>query len=402
MIILLSILASAVLLVLSIKINKKGKKVANIFSNVLLLFSGVFISFASIESILWMAEKYAPQSLPPSPPYFTKYKASPFVLVKNSILYMAPSNGFYSTFGLSYKTNGMGFREKEFNPKKNKNVFRILVFGDSVTFGVAVADEHRYTFILENMLNRHLATLKSRVFSKVEVLNFGVPGYATDQERDLIKGILSVVECDLALIGFFHNDIKITTQSTLGAYSMKDLNTGDYLFMNIPALSNPSRNLKTLSKLSSPQLLIEQNWYEELQIYKFLKDRTNLFLTNKMPNPKIWKYVRNEFIEIKNLAQRHKLPSPIVALLPQGFVEPRKNNFKSPTGGLARINRILKLVEEDLKKIGIQTVNPMPLFKEHSNMSMAVSEWENHPNYLAHYLYARAIYEQMLKNDFFG
>ena len=80
-------------------------------------------------------------------------------MIENSILYTALPKNKFRTFGLPYDTNWMGFREKNFKAKKPKDVFRILVFGDSVTFGRALATQQRYTFILEKLLNIHLAKI---------------------------------------------------------------------------------------------------------------------------------------------------------------------------------------------------------------------------------------------------
>ena len=117
------------------------------------------------------------------------------MLLDGSILYTGLANREFLTFGYKLRNNRWGFREREFTPKKDKRKFRILVFGDSFTFGVGIDDNHRYSNSLEEMLK--INNINS------EVLNFGMGGYSTDQEHDLMKMILENVECDLVIIGFW-------------------------------------------------------------------------------------------------------------------------------------------------------------------------------------------------------
>jgi hypothetical protein len=396
----ISFLIISILLFAAIKLrNTEGK--FTLVSNFLLILSSLIFSLILAEGLLGLVVgKTSNPDHPTSPPYFTQYQPSTFFMIENSILYTALPKKSYRTFGLPYDTNWMGFREKEFEAKKPKDVFRILVFGDSVTFGAAVATQQRYTFILEKLLNIHLTKINHTAIKEVEVLNFGIPGYATDQIHDLIKGQLELLECDLVLVGFFHNDLTITTQDTLESYAMQDSKNKGKIFVKIPPLSNPKRNLKTIPKSMPVEFLKTSSGYEKFNLYKFLKNRTNLFLSDENTNSKLWDYVINEFLGIKSITKNHKLPDPYILLLPSGHVDPDKNNFANPSGELAERIQTLTIAEKKLQKSGMPTINPLPLFKDHSFMSMAVSEWDTHPNYLAHYLYAQAIFDHLIKDDF--
>ena len=54
---------------------------------------------------------------------------------------------------VSIRTNTKGLRDREYNSKKPKNTFRILVLGDSFTFGSCVEENETYPKVLENFLN---------------------------------------------------------------------------------------------------------------------------------------------------------------------------------------------------------------------------------------------------------
>lgn len=68
-----------------------------------------------------------------------------------------------------YTINGKGLRDREYSYQKPTGVRRVLVFGDSFTFGSGVTQDQCFTEIAETALNG------------VEILNMGVPGYGLDQ-----------------------------------------------------------------------------------------------------------------------------------------------------------------------------------------------------------------------------
>ncbi len=77
-------------------------------------------------------------------------------------------------------TNSSGFRGPEFAPP-DPSAFRVLVLGDSVSFGFGVGDDEAWPAILLAMLER---AAEGRA---VQVRNLGVPGYTTSQGRLLFE-----------------------------------------------------------------------------------------------------------------------------------------------------------------------------------------------------------------------
>ncbi len=94
-------------------------------------------------------------------------------------------------------TNSMGFRDREFGPPE-PGVFRILVLGDSVTFGHGVPGNATFA--------RRLEVLLSTRERRVDVLNAGVPGWSTRQERIFYERHGEELAPDLVLVGFVLND----------------------------------------------------------------------------------------------------------------------------------------------------------------------------------------------------
>ena len=62
------------------------------------------------------------------------------------------------------------------NQPNQKNVFRILILGDSLTEGYGVPEEHAYPTLLEEKLNQELAEDHNTTF---EVINAGISGSTT-------------------------------------------------------------------------------------------------------------------------------------------------------------------------------------------------------------------------------
>jgi lysophospholipase L1-like esterase len=102
------------------------------------------------------------------------------------------------------KINSLGFRDREFSAKKPEDVYRILVVGDSATFGWDQAVGDTYPKVLERLLNSTDGTAPH-----YEVLNLGVVGYDAEQEMELIKTRALNFQPDLILIGFAPNDSAI-------------------------------------------------------------------------------------------------------------------------------------------------------------------------------------------------
>jgi lysophospholipase L1-like esterase len=122
--------------------------------------------------------------------------ASPFLVFrfKNNI----SDNSYDSNFS----TNSFGFRGKEFEIVKPKDVFRIIAIGDSCTFGFGASDdEHTYPYLLEAKLN---SMYKNK---KIEVINAGVPSYKSLQSLIWLVTELMGLNPDMLIVQLGWNDI---------------------------------------------------------------------------------------------------------------------------------------------------------------------------------------------------
>jgi hypothetical protein len=104
--------------------------------------------------------------------------------------------------GVPVHTNSLGLRDdREYALPKTPATFRILVLGDSVTFGHGSVAEHSYPRLLEGLLRAWRPEIDWQVW------NAAVPGYNTSQELAQLLELGPITRPDLVVVGFYDNDI---------------------------------------------------------------------------------------------------------------------------------------------------------------------------------------------------
>jgi lysophospholipase L1-like esterase len=111
--------------------------------------------------------------------------------------------GLAGTFrGQAVRTDRHGLRGgRDATPEKPAGTFRIAFLGDSNTFGWGVGEGETYADVLQKTLDDSQAPGR-----RVEVLNFGVPGYNTTMEVATCEHKALAFAPDLAVIHFIGND----------------------------------------------------------------------------------------------------------------------------------------------------------------------------------------------------
>ena len=94
-------------------------------------------------------------------------------------------------FDVLVRTNSRGFRGGEWCFDSS---FRILVLGDSFTFGYGVDEDDIYTAIIERSLRS--------TGCPVMIYNAGVPGYGTIQEYSLLRELHEIVRPDMVILSY--------------------------------------------------------------------------------------------------------------------------------------------------------------------------------------------------------
>jgi lysophospholipase L1-like esterase len=132
------------------------------------------------------------------------------------------------------RTNSRGLRGEEIPYKRTPGRKRILVLGDSVTFGYGLEEENSYPSLLGE-----------RLAGGAEVLNAGVVGYGLDQQHLWFKREGVRYRPDVVVVGFSAGDIYDSTCSLrFGSYKpFFRFAAGRLLLMNSPVREKVSINI---------------------------------------------------------------------------------------------------------------------------------------------------------------
>jgi len=242
------------------------------------------------------------------------------------------------------KINSLGLRNEEVLINK-KNNYRILLLGDSITFGFGVDLKQTFSKILQSRF-------KNEKQQNVEVINAGVGNYNTAQELAFYEENLMPLKPDEIILCFFINDLE-----NIQHYTNNDLTRHSMVFALLSALW---RN-------ALPYFRKNQNY---LSYYQSLYSQKNLDQWESLM-AKFKKEVDHHNIEFKVL-----LIPEIHQLKPYPFT------------------REYSLIENRLRDLHINFVNALSWFD--SNRSVRdywVAKDDTHPNERGHEVLARALWE---------
>lgn len=165
-----------------------------------------------------------------------------------------------------YSINSKGIRDREFEIPKPDGVFRIIVLGDSVTFGTEYPVEMTYPKILERLLN---AESGSKL--RYEVLNAGVCSYNAVQKFILLKNKLLDYQPDMVIMQFLNDDYYRNAVFLPGNKNLNKKNgfisMGEYFSSNFPQLfALPYPIDRLLMKHMSFYRVMNKRLYDSLSI----------------------------------------------------------------------------------------------------------------------------------------
>lgn len=105
-----------------------------------------------------------------------------------------------SRLDIEMRINSLGFRDKELPSRKSPEEFRVLVLGDSITWGDYLPAEAVYVERAERLLN---SWTNGR---PVELINAGVGDIGIREELQILKESGLATQPDLLVVSFYLND----------------------------------------------------------------------------------------------------------------------------------------------------------------------------------------------------
>lgn len=109
-----------------------------------------------------------------------------------------PGIKFFWPDYIYYKTNSLGFLDREFLSHKNTNVYRILSIGGSYTAGAGLPRNKAYSHIIEQQLMKRLSGTQ-----QVEVYNLGMCGATTKDEITRIINYGEKLKADMVIFTYY-------------------------------------------------------------------------------------------------------------------------------------------------------------------------------------------------------
>jgi lysophospholipase L1-like esterase len=314
----------------------------------LIVCASTAIALLLAEGALRVADHFHPLVSPaPEPILYTRTPAG------NPAMRQSPE--------LPYRIGNLGFRGPDVEIPKPPGRFRILVLGDSLTFGQGVAEERIYPRLLESILHEATDGMD------IEVVNLGVPGVGLVEVISLMQEMVPRLEADLVVWGFCINDLDLPLRGS--RHAAPPTPPGGPILWRLARRAG--RRQPTLVDAS--------------------RDSFD-------PAGAPWGYFRQGMAEAEKLSRESTGLPPVFLFLLQGSWEGDENRFAAPEAPwLVEMLAIQAQVDEAAEQAGWTVGESLELFREHADgRRLAVSRWDGHPNPVAHRLYAEALAESIL------
>ena len=298
-----------------------------------------------------------------------------------------PQNGWIGnelyTWGHLVKNNRYGFRERNFDSPKPAGIYRIMVLGDSLTWGAGLAPEERYTAIAEHLLNE---TFNDRKF---EILNFGISGGPTIRERDILQKYKDIVDPDLIVVGFCLNDPQPRHQN----YSVERENlekSAKGVFV--------AQMQAFLRDIGLPYVAerLGQAFYNSAMESGVIPDFVTALQRTYEPLSDEWLDFVQALRDIKNISDELHLPRPIFISLNKGI---HSSDYENPVeGGLVPYLAWYHQAEKAAEDVGFLTYNhEYEIPRQIDNESLWVNKWDGHPSASLHRVYGEKLHRKVIE-----
>lgn len=289
---------------------------------------------------------------------FTNYEHTPPALFRPSDI-----TGYELIPNSAPNINSLGMLDKEYAIKKPRDVYRILVLGDSITY------PNLYPAILEDKLNN--SGIKNLHF---EVLNCGLPGIGIRQYADYLihKGL--IFEPDMVLVGFCISDFE--------PWSPIVYRDG----RNLVEYSNPCPTISR--KFINKTLFRYSNLYRTL----LMRLEAKLYSKNKSNFSDYWK---EEGMYYAQLIEKNTFRNDTALMC---VIFPYLKPFEKYTDFEQADYRNMK---EVLQSLDIDYLDLRQTFAKFDSMNLRMHEVDFvHPNLKGHEIAAEEVYNYLMETYF--
>lgn len=260
--------------------------------------------------------------------------------------------------GVEVRVNSAGMRDDEVLAGDDPDRVRIVVLGDSTTFGFGVENDETYSAVLEGFLNE-----RGRDGLAYEVLNMGVSGYSTLNEAVVLESKALDFEPDLVVVGYNLNDPDVEL-------------------------------LQPLQRAFS-----DQAWWERTHVWQKLVQADFARRVRELgggdrlkfahaPGEANWRSVLEGFERMAAVGRRESLPI-LVVIWPSGIASESWESYR-----YAPLHEQVSAAAEDA---GLEVMDLWPVFSDLDAKGLPYLLPDSHPNPKGHVMGAHAIGRHVLK-----
>lgn len=266
-------------------------------------------------------------------------------------------SGYY-WHGKLHVFNEDGMRRRGPFPPKDDRSFRIMVVGDSQTYGFGVAEHETYTARLEELLASDY---------RAEALNLGVNGYQSSDLLRLIERFAPILEPDLIIYGICLNDF---LPSGMRVYK-KD---------RPPRLPLPEKVKRFFIQSTRTVAFLDRGWSELLIRIDFRPD----FIEDVMKDFRSYRTRFAQDLRAMNQFSRRSGFGDIMAIV----IDQRPCKERYP---------LWRFAEQYAAEAGMIVVSTQDYRRRFDGRSLRVSRWESHCNRTAHRIFGKLLHAEVTR-----
>jgi hypothetical protein len=299
---------------------------------------------------------------------------------------LIPGSFGIGRFGESYEINPAGFRDVEYPMQKPQGIRRIMVIGDSFTFGMGVNLKDTYPKKLEDLLNGSGIA--------AQVINCGVIGYDMWQYCEMLETKVPPYQPDLIILGLFEDDLK----SSVPPYKENEAYQGENPFQ-VKGVSAVISRISLYNFLRNISLLFEYKYrYKQGAGYlKGIEERKKIIgpdnptdVNYRVMSGKIEKEKLKKFSDklAKFVSDTRKLGGRVLVVMIPDSVQ--LNDYH-----LQAVNRFVKRLCNDMGVPFLDTTPMLEQSKDFTSLYLFPFDAHNSPKGLR--IIAEAIARQIIK-----
>ena len=242
-------------------------------------------------------------------------------------------------------------------PPKRDDVYRVMVVGDSFTYGQGLAEEWRFSNLLSQWMNRDF---------RIEFLNLGVQGLNSGDILDVIIKYLPILKPNLVLYAVCLNDFLPSGRQPGYFESLR------YTYP-FPLPKSWKNFLQRHTRTGAFLTEIYDGALRRLHL------RMDMFDAILMDFEGYQKRFARDVADMNRSVRLAGLP-PLVAMVVDQL----------PIYG-GRDYQVAKTAEMLLANAGADVIGTENFYRRYNGQTMIISWWEWHPNEVANYIWARMI-----------